>query len=232
MADYRAERLAQLHSDSVSVMIVGLGEIRRHDTVQVAGDPPFARDVHEIENEPIGCRRRTHLERECERVQLVDEPPLRRFGPHPRLDRVGPFTVGTTSGQPAGTTPDGVGTRRQHPVATPRRVHATPPQSVVTDDLVRRLIVRWQQRPDRSILADISERCTTCPALLRRKRHRSPQQSQWKTCISVGPSPWGSRSSRSPIAWRRLRFLGRCPTPRRGADRSSHRAPAPMNDGS
>ena len=200
MADDRAERLAQLHSDSVSVTILDLGEIQRHDTVQMAGHPPLARDVHEIEHEPIGCRHRTHLERKCERVQLVDEPPLRRFGPHPRLDCVGPFTVGTTSGQPAGTTPHGVGTRRQHPVATPRRVHATPPQSVVTDDLVRRLIIRWQQHPDRSILADISERYTTCPALLRRKRHPLSAPVAVEDLHLSGPSPWGSRSSRSPIA--------------------------------
>ena len=179
--------------------VVGLGEVQGHDTVEVTGDAPLTRDVHEIEHEPIGCWRRSHLERKSERVQLMDEATLRCFGLHPRLDNVGSSTVGATTGQPAGTTPHGVGTGCQHPVATPRRVQATPPPPVAPDDLVRRRIVRWQQQPDRSILAHVSERGTTCSALLHGKRHPMVTSAATEDAHLSGPMPLRCRSSRSPI---------------------------------
>jgi hypothetical protein len=157
----------------------------------------------------------------------MDEPTLRCFGPHPRLDSVGSSTVGATTGQPAGTTPHGVGTGCQHPVATPRGVHATPPPPVVPDDLIRRRIVRWQQQPDRSILAHISERGTTCSALLHGKRHPMVTSAATEDAHLSGPMPLRCRSSRSPIRWsgrsRRQGVRLHAPRIRRRAERSHPR---------
>ena len=161
----------ELLAHEVAMRVVGLGEIERHDPAGMPGDRGVVVEVDEVEREAVGRLGRPGDDRQCERVELVDEPALGALGGHPCLDGVGALLVGSPAGEPARTAPDVTGGGGHHPVAAPCRVEATPPRLIVAVDVEDGRIGGGGERTDRAVARDVAEHRVAARAVLCLERH-------------------------------------------------------------